>query len=77
MVDLGNVLTAMVTPFNADLEVDYDNLSEYIERQKSVFSPTDPSLAPAIEREAARARNTRPDDAVVPSGVQEGDELLA
>ena len=28
MVDLGNVLTAMVTPFNADLEVDYDRAQE-------------------------------------------------
>lgn len=58
-------------------KVDYDNLDEFIERQKTVFSSVDPSLAPAIEREAAHKRNTRPDDAVVPSGMQEGDELLA
>ena len=56
-------------------DVDWDDYTDYINRQKVVFGPAE-DLGPALEREEARARNTRPDTAVVPNEMEEGDELL-
>lgn len=56
-------------------DIDWDDFTGYINRQKCVFGKSE-DLGPALEREAARARNTRPDTAVVPNEIEEGDELL-
>lgn len=56
----------------------FADFTSFVERQKSVFSACDDeTLGDTLNREAARSRMTRPDDAVTPVGVQDGDELMA
>ena len=56
-------------------KIDWEDYSAYIQKQKIVFGP-ELDLGPALEKEAARKRNTRPDTAVVPNQMEEGDEFI-
>lgn len=56
-------------------EVDWDDYTDFIDRQKVAFGPSE-DLGPALVREAAQKRNTRPDNAVTPNEMEDGDELL-
>jgi len=56
-------------------DIDWDDYTDFINRQKKVFGP-DFDLGPALEREEVRKRNTRPDNAVVPMSMEDGDELI-
>ena len=55
-------------------DVDWDNINQYVADQQEAFSESD--LGRVLEVEAARERNTRGDDEVVPGQMQEGDELM-
>jgi len=56
----------------------FADFTSFVERQKCAFSACDDqTLGDTLTKEAARSRMTRPDEGVVPTGVQEGDELLA